>query len=50
MRNFHDFFSEIYYSTKIPFNIKLNNNQEIKFLSDNLSKDDIVEESINLNK
>ena len=28
MRNFHDFFSEIYYSTKIPFNIKLNNNQE----------------------
>ena len=27
-----------------------NNNQEIKFLSDNLSKDDIVEESINLNK
>lgn len=50
MRRFHEFFNEIYYNTKIPFNIKLNNNEEIKFLSDNLNKDEIIEEGINSNK
>lgn len=50
MRRFHEFFNEIYYNTKIPFNIKLSDTEEIKFLPDNLNKDEIVEESINLNK
>lgn len=46
MRRFHDFFNEIYCNTKIPFNIKFNNGEEIKFLSNDLEEKDFIEENV----
>ena len=50
MRRFHDFFDEIYCNTKIPFNIKLSSGEEIKFLSSDLGKLDVVKEKIEYDK
>ena len=46
MRRFHDIFNEIYSNTKIPFNIKMNNTEEIKFLPNKLEATDIIKENI----
>lgn len=46
MREFHDFLNEIYTSTNIPFNVILNNGAEIKFLSNELSKDKVIEKNL----
>lgn len=50
MRKFYDFFDEIYYNTKIPFNIKFSSGEEIKFLSNDLEKIDFIKENIGYNK
>lgn len=50
MRKFHDFLNEIYCNTRIPFNIKLSDGEEIKFLSSDLEKLGVVNEKIDCNK
>lgn len=50
MRRFYDFFDEIYYNTKIPFNIKFSNGKEIKFLSNDLENKDFIKKNIGCDK